>query len=186
MVARWQEQLRQRSYNPHAGYEPNINACRYLAADWQRTRLAHVSLQPCHGTRSTNALSECQRPQSLVYGALLVDLGTYQIDDVILQKGWNTIDKVYHRGRDGQPHYYSSKPPLYATMLAVPYRILQVATGWKLADRPFIVGRLLIWLVNGAVFDACCSGACWESPLDSAGPRGPLCSWWRPSHGAPS
>ncbi len=80
----------------------------------------------------------------------LVDLGTYQIDDVIQQKGWNTIDKVYHRGADGQPHFYSSKPPLYPTMLAVPYGVLQALTGWKLADRPFLVGRLLIWLVNGA------------------------------------
>lgn len=79
----------------------------------------------------------------------LVDLGTYEIDDVILQKGWNTIDKVYHRGRDGEPHYYSSKPPLYATILAVPYGVLRALMGWRLEDQPFLVGRLLIWLVNG-------------------------------------
>ncbi len=40
----------------------------------------------------------------------LVDEGTYAIDGVLQRPGWKTIDMVRHAGRDGQLHYYSSKP----------------------------------------------------------------------------
>jgi hypothetical protein len=79
----------------------------------------------------------------------LVDQGRFSIDDIIQRPGWNTIDKVYHRGRDGQPHYYSSKPTLFPTLLAVPYAVVKAATGWSLLQRPILVGRLLIFFING-------------------------------------
>lgn len=80
----------------------------------------------------------------------LVDYGTFAIDDVILPNGrkrdreWYTIDMVRHRGSDGREHYYSSKPPLLATLIAGQYWLLQRVTGIDLATRPFDVVRLLL------------------------------------------
>ena len=42
----------------------------------------------------------------------LVEHGTYEIDEIVGQPTWDTIDMVQHRGRDGELHLYSSKPPL--------------------------------------------------------------------------
>ena len=39
--------------------------------------------------------------------ASLLDYGTYEIDRVIKRKGWDSIDKVSHYGRDGKQHFYS-------------------------------------------------------------------------------
>jgi hypothetical protein len=80
----------------------------------------------------------------------LVELGTYRIDDVISQPGWNTIDKVSHAGRDGQQHYYSSKPPLLATIVSTLYWPIH-RLGLNFNDRPFLVGRLLLLIFNGAL-----------------------------------
>ena len=46
----------------------------------------------------------------------LVERGTYEIDAIVGQPTWDTIDMVQHRGRDGKLHLYSSKPPLLATL----------------------------------------------------------------------
>ena len=73
---------------------------------------------------------------------------TYAIDDIVSQRGWDTIDMVKHEGRDGEPHLYSSKPPLYATMLAGPYWVIHRATGATLGDHPYEIGRALLVLVN--------------------------------------
>ena len=63
----------------------------------------------------------------------LGDLGTYEIDSVIAEDGdgdqWNTIDKVVHLGQDGKLHYYSSKPTLLPTLLAIEYRVVKRVTG---------------------------------------------------------
>ena len=55
----------------------------------------------------------------------LVDHGTFAIDDVIDANVWNTIDMVQHRGRDGELHLYSSKPPLLSVLLAGEYWLIQ-------------------------------------------------------------
>ena len=70
------------------------------------------------------ALSERQRPQPLAAMRALVEHGTYEIDDVVAEPGWDTIDMVKHVGRDGQEHLYSSKPPLLATLMAAPYWVI--------------------------------------------------------------
>ncbi len=80
----------------------------------------------------------------------LVEQGKWEIDDVILQKGWDTIDKVYHPGDDGEGHYYSSKPTLYPWLVSWAYRALRAATGWNLSEQPFLVGRILIFTINGS------------------------------------
>ena len=78
----------------------------------------------------------------------LVEHGTYAIDDVIDERGWDTIDMVKHQGTDGQQHLYSSKPPLLATLLAGPYWVIYRTTGATLGDHPYEVGRTLLVLLN--------------------------------------
>lgn len=48
----------------------------------------------------------------------LVENHTYEIDEIIAEPGWDTIDKVQHNNRFGVKRYYSSKPPILATMVA--------------------------------------------------------------------
>ncbi len=78
----------------------------------------------------------------------LVEQGTYEIDAIVGQPTWDTIDMVQHRGRDGQLHLYSSKPPLLATILAGEYWLLHRLTGWTLGEQPYEVGRLMLFTVN--------------------------------------
>ncbi len=78
----------------------------------------------------------------------LVEHGTYEIDAIVGQPTWDTIDMVQHRGRDGQPHLYSSKPPLLATILAGEYWLIHRLTGWTLGEQPYEVGRLMLFTVN--------------------------------------
>ncbi len=81
----------------------------------------------------------------------LGNLGVYEIDRVIQDRGWNTIDKVQHRDADGQLHFYSSKPTLYPTMLAAEYRVLYSLTGANIADYPFYAGRIILLVTNGTM-----------------------------------
>ena len=82
----------------------------------------------------------------------LGDQGTYVIDDVISSDGdgaaWNTIDKVAHLGTDGKLHYYSSKPTLLPTLLAVEYGVVKTLTGWNLQDDTTKVVRVMLLLTN--------------------------------------
>ena len=78
----------------------------------------------------------------------LVEHGTYSIDAIVAEPNWDTIDMVQHADRQGTPRLYSSKPPLLATLLAIPYWIVHKATGATLASHPYEIGRLLLVLVN--------------------------------------
>lgn len=88
----------------------------------------------------------------------LVEQGTYAIDDVIYREApytphnrdreWYTIDMVRHLGRDGQEHYYSSKPPLLATLLAGEYWAVHRLTGATLGEQPYYVIRLMLITIN--------------------------------------
>src|SRR3954452_5630524 len=48
----------------------------------------------------------------------LVERGTYEIDAIVGQPTWDTIDMVQHISRDGYARLYASKTPLLATILA--------------------------------------------------------------------
>lgn len=78
----------------------------------------------------------------------LVEHGTYEIDAIVGQPTWDTIDMVQHRGRDGQLHLYSSKPPLLATLVAGEYWLIHGLTGWTLGDHPYEIGRIILFTVN--------------------------------------
>jgi hypothetical protein len=82
----------------------------------------------------------------------LGDAGTYEIDDVISNSDnrfrWDSIDKVQHVGRDGNLHFYSSKPPLFPALVAGIYIGIKAVTGWTIADDTFYVVRTILVLVN--------------------------------------
>jgi hypothetical protein len=84
----------------------------------------------------------------------LGDLGTHHIDQVIERRDgrrdpeWNTIDKVKHKGHDGQEHSYSSKPPLLIRMLTHQYIVVKALTGASLSHQPLNVMRIMLVLTN--------------------------------------
>ena len=80
--------------------------------------------------------------------AAIGNYGRFEIDDIIARKGWNSIDKVRHGGRDGKQHYYSSKPPLLLTMHASVYAIVRLVTGLNILNYPFSAVRVVLFLVN--------------------------------------
>ncbi len=85
----------------------------------------------------------------------LGDHGTYQIDRIIVEKHpetkrrfWHTIDRVRHKGKDGREHDYSSKPPLFPTLLAGQYWIIKRVTGMRLDEHPEYVMRMMLVITN--------------------------------------
>ena len=84
----------------------------------------------------------------------LAERGTYQIDEIdsleVLHKPsgkrrlrFRTIDKVRHDG-----HFYSSKPPLFPTLVAGIYTVVHRVTGWNLIDNTETISRAILLLVN--------------------------------------
>ncbi len=82
----------------------------------------------------------------------LVERGTYEIDEIVQEPNWDTIDMVQHRGRDGELHLYSSKPPLLATLYAAEYWLIHQLTGKTLGTHPFEIGRFMLWTLNVVPF----------------------------------
>lgn len=86
----------------------------------------------------------------------LVDQGTFALDGVIFEdpqqtrraREWYSIDMVRHKGHDGVEHYYSSKPPLLATLVAGKYWLLKRLSGMTLGEHPFYVVRVLLVTTN--------------------------------------
>lgn len=79
----------------------------------------------------------------------IAETGSHEIDDLIQEPTWDTIDMVQHRGRDGELHLYSSKPPLLMVLIAGPYWALMQLTGTTLGESPYELGRFLLLLLNG-------------------------------------
>ena len=78
----------------------------------------------------------------------IVDSNTYAIDRLQEANGWKTIDKVRHISWDGKMHFYSSKPPLFPTLLASQYWLIKRATGATFANHPFAIGRTMLVITN--------------------------------------
>ncbi|MCA9239332.1 MAG: hypothetical protein KDA37_03995, partial [Planctomycetales bacterium] len=82
----------------------------------------------------------------------LVEQHTFEIDELIQEPGWDTIDKVRHQGRDGQQHFYSSKPPLLYILLAGETWAVERLTGWTFADNEYEIIRTVLLLSSPPVF----------------------------------
>ncbi len=78
----------------------------------------------------------------------LVERGTYEIDPILNEPTWDTIDMVQHPGKDGERHLYSSKPPLLATLMAGEYWLIHRFTGATLGNQPYEIGRLILLTFN--------------------------------------
>ncbi|QDT96534.1 hypothetical protein V144x_19920 [Gimesia aquarii] len=73
----------------------------------------------------------------------LVEEGTYEIDTINEQAGWSSIDKVRHEG-----HFYSTKPPLFPTLVAGLYWIIKTTTGLNLNQNLYDVSHIILVVVN--------------------------------------
>ncbi len=73
----------------------------------------------------------------------LVERGTYQIDEIIEVRGWNTIDKGRHND-----HFYSSKPPFLSTIVAGMYWVLKRTAGLDLLQQTHETVQVLLLFVN--------------------------------------
>lgn len=88
--------------------------------------------------------------------ATLVEQGTYAITNQITipneehpkRTPWHTIDRVQHLGPSGKQEDYSSKPPLFPTLVAGVYKVVNICTGMRLTDQPIYVARIILLLVN--------------------------------------
>ncbi|HMO13369.1 MAG TPA: hypothetical protein PKD64_06200 [Pirellulaceae bacterium] len=79
----------------------------------------------------------------------LGDHNTFALDGVLQAengRNWDSIDKVMHLGRDGQPHFYSSKPPMLSWLLAYQYVALKQLTGRNLTEDTFFIVRCMLLL----------------------------------------
>ena len=65
------------------------------------------------------------------------------IDKGIQQPNWDTIDMVKHDG-----HLYSSKPPLWPTLMAGVYWPIYRFSGATLGTHPYEIGRTMLVLFN--------------------------------------
>lgn len=109
--------------------------------------------------------------RALVEPQLRVPGAPYAIDRVIQEPNWDTIDMVKHNRRyqppeeplpdlnpgdrirdwDGRQvggHLYSSKPPLYPTLLAGIYWVVHKITGETLGTEPYLIGRTILIIVQ--------------------------------------
>jgi hypothetical protein len=64
---------------------------------------------------------------------------------IIFDDGWESVDKVLHPEK---LEFYSSKPPLFSTLVAGLCWLLQILFGWTLANHPNAVVRTVLLLVN--------------------------------------
>lgn len=86
----------------------------------------------------------------------LVEHGTYKIDQIVAEPGWDTIDMVKHddEGRAAyaadQGNLYSSKPPLFSTLMAGEYWLIHRVTGKTLGTHPYEIGRFMLITINGS------------------------------------
>ncbi|MFK7818944.1 MAG: hypothetical protein AB8G99_09500 [Planctomycetaceae bacterium] len=79
----------------------------------------------------------------------LVERGTYRIDEIQKQRGWETIDKARHRlSEDAEWHEYSTKPPLTPTLIAGVYYVVKKTTGLSLYKRSKYTTRIILLFIN--------------------------------------
>lgn len=81
--------------------------------------------------------------RALVEPDLRVEGHPYAIDKVTREPNWDTIDMVKHGG-----HLYSSKPPLFPTLMAAEYWVIYRLSGMTLGSNPYGVGRLMLVTIN--------------------------------------
>ncbi len=92
---------------------------------------------------SANDRSRWCMIRAIVEEDMRVEDVPYAIDKVIAEPTWDTIDMVKHHG-----HLYSSKPPLFPTLVAGEYWLIHRLTGATLGTHPYAVGRFMLVTIN--------------------------------------
>jgi hypothetical protein len=92
---------------------------------------------------SANDRSRWCTVRALVEKDMRVEDAPYAIDKVIQQPKWDTIDMVSHDG-----HLYSSKPPLWPTLMAAVYWPIHRISCATLGTHPYEIGRAMLVLFN--------------------------------------
>ncbi|MBN2290909.1 MAG: hypothetical protein JXM70_00705 [Pirellulales bacterium] len=92
---------------------------------------------------SANDRSRWCTVRALVEEEMRVEGAPYSIDKVTLLPNWDTIDMVKHDG-----HLYSSKPPLFPTLVAGEYWLIHKLTGATLKTRPYAIARFMLITIN--------------------------------------
>ncbi len=105
-----------------------------------RVRARYLAQRPF---LSANDRSRWCTVRALVEEDMGVEGAPYSIDKVTIEPNWDTIDMVKHDG-----HLYSSKPPLFPTLLAGQYWLIHRLTGATLATHPYAIGRFMLVTVN--------------------------------------
>lgn len=114
-----------------------VNSVDRIALDAQRQRD-----KPGTATIQRPFLSANDRSRWCTVRSL-VEKGTYVIDEITAEPGWDTIDMVKHDG-----HLYSSKPTLMATLMAGEYWVIHRITGATLGTHPYEIGRFMMATIN--------------------------------------
>jgi hypothetical protein len=73
----------------------------------------------------------------------LCERGTFQIDEIRRQPGWDSIDIVHVDG-----HFYSTKPPLLTVLVAGLTWCVTRVTGWSLLEETHAVTTVVLLIVN--------------------------------------
>ena len=73
----------------------------------------------------------------------LVERGTFRIDEIRQQPGWDSIDIIHDDG-----HFYSTKPPLLTVIVAGMTWCVTQITGWTLLTDTHAVTTVVLLLVN--------------------------------------
>jgi len=92
---------------------------------------------------SANDRSRWCTVRALVEEEMRVPGAPYAIDRVIQEPNWDTIDMVKRRD-----HFYSSKPPLFSTLMAAVYWPIHRISGATLGTHPYEIGRAMLLIFN--------------------------------------
>src|ERR671936_92244 len=82
-----------------------------------------------------------------IYALLITVAAGAVAGGIIAEDGWKTIDKVL---RPDTQEFYSSKPPLLATLVAGEYWLLKQAFGWSIVADRFTVIPFILLTINVA------------------------------------
>jgi hypothetical protein len=133
--------------------------------EWERPRVWPAERPAAVPTFGSNDRSRWATVRALV------DEGTYAIGrrdpsavaqdnpygdcGIVFEPGWTSIDRVLRPGDPGEVReFFSSKPPLFSTLVAGEYWLLEKLFGWSLADERgrWLVVRTGLLTINALPF----------------------------------
>ncbi|MDO4630359.1 MAG: hypothetical protein Q4C70_14365 [Planctomycetia bacterium] len=115
-----------------------------IATEMAKTEVKLLeSAQLCVPFFSANDRSRWCTIRALVEPEMRVEGAPYAIDKVRLLRGWDTIDMVKH-----DDHYYSSKPPLFPTLMAGVYWVLLNVFGISFTSHLYLTCIVILACVN--------------------------------------